>query len=204
MRCVLIASVLMSMMFCVADPVQALRRTADPFENRFAASFLLGGAIPLGEFSDADRGNHQGGVDVMLELEYYVTRAVSVGFLLGGSIYDDKTFGGSLQTEVTVFGGTLKYVFPVSGVVHPYLRAGLASVDIEFEDLDYSYGVDASLGFLAAGGFMARLSRTVSFDAQVTYLWGGTDGARVPALDAEVNFNTQYLSIAGGLSFFFP
>jgi hypothetical protein len=200
----------------VASPSLALRRqtSTHPFFNRTAVTGYFGAGIPVGEFSsekDGD-GNHESGAfDWSAELEYFFGPGVSVGVNLSHTQYEDKTFS-DLMTNVSIFGAFLRYVVETPGPVYPYLRFGVGSMEIEFEDDVYRVEADHSGSVHVGGGGIAMIGDYVSLNGQILYTFGFTDDAIVNELveiDGEevypnVGFDTQYWTFAAGVSVYFP
>ena len=189
-----------------STPAEALRyRSGDPLMNKLVLSLFAGGGIPLGDFHSRARGNHEaGGADVALEVEYYATREYSLGLAVWGGLYDDREFGDALQTNITIYGGFIKYTARMETDVYPYLKLGVGAAELEFEGPGLLLEVDTALALLAGAGVMWRVSELVSVNGQVTYNYAFTEDKDVPALfpPSVVSFDTQYIGINIGVSFF--
>jgi len=189
-----------------STPAKALRyRSGDPLLNKLVLSLFAGGGIPLGDFHRRTRGNHEaGGADVALEVEWYPTREFSLGLAVWGGLYDDRRFGDALQTDITIVGGFVKYTVRTETDVYPYLKLGVGSAELEFDDAGLLFEVDTALALLAGAGVMWRVSDLVSVNGQVTYNYAFTEDKDIPALfpPSVVSFDTQYIGINVGVSFF--
>lgn len=185
---------------------EALRyHPGDPLMNKLVLSLFAGGGIPLSDFHSRTRGNHEaGGADVALEVEWYATREYSLGLAIWGGLYDDRTFGDALQTDITIYGGFIKYTVRTETDVYPYLKLGVGAAELEFNDRGLSFEVDTALALLAGTGVMWRVSELVSVNGQVTYNYTFTEDKDIPALfpPSVVSFDTQYIGINVGISFF--
>jgi hypothetical protein len=200
-----------------ATPSAAIRRhrSEHPFFARTAVSGYFGAGVAVGEFSsekDGD-GNHESGAfDWSAELEHFFAPGVSVGLNISHTSYDDKDFGGDLQTNIRIFGGFLRYVIETPGPVYPFLRLGVGSMEVEFEDAVSRVESDHSGSLHAGGGAVAMIGDYVSLNASVGYTFGFTDDAvvgDVVVLEDEevvqvVGFDVQYWTFAAGVSVYFP
>lgn len=202
--CILLGAGLLVTGFCT--PAEALRyRSGDPLMGKLVLSLFAGGGIPLGDFHSTNLGNHEaGGADVALEVEWYVTGEYSLGLAVWGGIYDDRSFGDQLQTDITIYGGFIKYTVRTETDAYPYLKLGVGAAELEFDDIGASFEVDTALALMAAAGVMWRVSESVSVNGQVTYNYAFTEDKDIPALfpPSVVSFDTQYIGINVGISFF--
>jgi hypothetical protein len=177
----------------------------DPYEGRLALSLLVGGGIPVGQFSDSNRGNHKaGGVDVGLEAEWYFSPHASVGLALWGGIYDDETLGDQLQTDLTSAGGFLRFTLTPIGQVAPFGKIGVGWTELEFQEGSASFKADGGTALMVAGGILGRVSRLVSVNGQVSYNHSFLEESAVPAFpNTVVGFDVQYIAIDVGVSVYF-
>lgn len=200
-----------------AAPGEAIRRqrSSHPFFARTAVSGSFGAGVAVGEFSsekDGD-GNHESGAfDWSAELEHYFAPGLSIGGNISHTSYDDKTYGDALQTNISIFGAFMRYVVQTPGPVFPFLRFGVGSMKVEFEDAVSRVKSDRSGTVFAGGGALARLGDYISLNASAQYTFGFTDDAivdEVVIIDGEevaqrVGFDVQYWTFAAGVSLYFP
>jgi hypothetical protein len=199
-----------------ASPSLALRRQRvdHPFYDRAALSVYLGAGVAVGEFSsdkDGD-GNHESGAfDWSAEIEYFATPGFSLGLNVTHSTWDDKDL--PLETNISAFGGFLRYVIDTPGPVYPFLRFGIESMEVEFEDAFERFESEHAGAINVGGGGIAMLGRYVSLNASLLYTHGFTDDAQVgDAYEDEdgtlvveiVGFDVQYWTFAAGVSVYFP
>jgi hypothetical protein len=198
-----------------ASPSQALRRhrVDHPFYDRAALSGYFGTGVAVGEFSsekDGD-GNHESGAfDWSAEIEYFAAPGLALGLNVSHTSYDDKDF--DIKTNISVFGGFLRYVIETPGPVYPFLRFGFGSMEVEFEDPFTRFEADHAGTINVGGGGIAMLGRHVGVNASLLYTFGFTDDAHVGEPFEEdgetvveiVGFDVQYWTFAAGVSVYFP
>lgn len=200
-----------------ATPADAIRRqrSTHPFFARTAVSGYFGSGIAVGEFSSEKLGdgNHESPAFVWsAELEHYFAPGLSIGGNLSHSSWEDKELGAALQTNLRLFGVFLRYVVETPGPVFPFLRFGVGSMEVEFEDELERLEADHSGCIEVGGGAMARLGEHVTLNAAARYTFGFTDDALVDQIiiiDGEetaqrVGFDVQYWTFGAGVSLYFP
>lgn len=192
----------------LATPSFAVTRTRSmPLLGRTALSGYFGLGVPAGDFSSqaSGMGNHDTpGYHWAVEVEHYFAPELSIGFAYNGARYEDKDLADSLRTNLTSWGGFLKYTVPTGTDFHPYMWFGMKGMEVEFDsprenvDADYSFAVDFG------AGLALMLGRMVSINGAIGYAYGWTEEAYIPAADAIVGFDVSYWEFLGGLSFYFP
>lgn len=219
MRTALTALTLL-IILAAADPAAAIRRgrVDHPFFARTAVSGYFGAGVAVGEFSNEKLGNHESGAfDWSAEIEHFFAPGISLGFNLTHTSYEDKDFGSILKTNLSSFGGFIRYVIETPGPAYPFLRFGVGSMEVEFEDeLDPEFPEivesERSVTVNVGGGGVFMLGDYISLNASVLYTFGFTDDAVVEGIvevDGEeflqvVGFDVQYWTFAGGVSVYFP
>jgi hypothetical protein len=192
----------------ITQPSHAVSRhyfTRSPFDGRTAVGGFMGVGLPVGDFSDGRLGNHDaGGLDWSLEVEHYFGSNFSLGFSFTAGSYDDKDFGDELQTNLNTFGGYFKYVFVTNAQVHPFLRFGLGSMEVEFDSDEEIVDASRSEALNIAGGIVWMLHDNVSVNGQATYTHGWTEDAYISEADAIVGFDVSYWALDFGVSVYFP
>ena len=201
----------------VSTPAFALTRFVqdNPFFRRTALSGNVGAGIPVGEFSSSrpGDGNHDlGAVDWSADLEHYFGRNISLGLTVSGSTYEDKNGGildvdGNLrfgETSISTFGGFLRYVAVNQTPIHPFLRLGVGSVAVQFQDPQERFRSNRAGTLHAGAGLFAILSDYVALNGQIMYNQGFTENAYIPDNDTRVGFDIKYWAFTGGVSIFFP
>jgi hypothetical protein len=203
---------------CLAStPSAALtRRSSDhPFFARTAVSGYFGAGVAVGEFAsdkDGDGNEESGAFDWSAEIEHFFSPGVSVGFNITHTSYADKDFGDDLKTNLSTFGGFLRYVIDTRGPAYPYMRLGFGSMEVEFETPDARDEADHAGSIHVGGGGIFMLGDYASLNASVLYTFGFTDDVAVGdiiVIDDEevvqvVGFDVQYWTFAAGVSFYFP
>jgi hypothetical protein len=215
-----LAALTLLIILSAANPAAAIRRGRidHPFFARTAVSGYIGGGIAVGEFSNEILGNHESGAfDWSAEIEHFFAPGVSLGFNITHTSYDDKEYGSVLKTNLSAFGGFLRYVVDTPGPAYPFLRFGVGSMEVEFEDkLDPEFPEivesERAVSLSVGGGGVFMVGDYVSLNASVLYTFGFTDEAVVEGIvevDGEefipvVGFDVQYWTFAGGVSVYFP
>jgi hypothetical protein len=200
----------------VANPAHALKRyQKPPFLGRTVVSGFLGGSAPVDEFArqsttmDANGsttgGNHETpGYVGMINIEHYFSPNVSIGFVYEQARHNDQDLRDTLQTHTKAYGGFFRFTAVTRGALHPFLTLGLSSMKVEF-DSPYEYVVsNYSPAFDAGAGIILMLGRHMSVNGAVTYTYGWTRDAYIPAADARVGFDVSYWAAMGGVSLYFP
>jgi hypothetical protein len=200
-----------------ATPSEAIRRqrSSHPFFQRTALSGFFGVGVAVGEFAsekDGDGRHESGAFDWSAELEHYFAPGLSLGGNISHTTYDDKIFGDALQTNLSIFGVFVRYVVETPGPVYPFVRFGVGSMEVEFEDEFTRDESEHSGSINVGGGALAMLGDYVSLNASAQYTFGFTDDAILDDLiiiDGEetaqrVGFDVQYWTFAAGVSVYFP
>lgn len=209
--------------FAVSYPAQALSRYASdgPFYERTAFSTHVGAGLPIGDFRDEKFGDHENGLDWYLDLEHFFGVDYSFGLTFGSASFDDRVLGDSLTTNVRTFGVFFRYVFvQPHAALHPYMRFGLSSMRVQFEEVVLVDENDPGAGSFAvkddaesqgalviAAGATLTLGSNLALDGALTYHRGFTQNAIVTSAVFEptiVGFDVQYFSFNVGLSVYFP
>jgi hypothetical protein len=198
-----------ALILLIAAPSNAItrHRSDGAFFGRTAASGYFGVGVPVGQFSDADDGNHKaGGLDWSFELEHYFAPGVSLGFSFSAGTYEDKDFGKDLKTRLNTFGGFFKFTFENTGLVHPYVRFGLGSMEVAFDAVDENVDAERSGTMSFGGGLVLLVTDNLSVNGQTLYHYGWTDDAVIHETEEPtiVGFDVSYWSFDVGLSVYFP
>jgi len=201
---------------CAVPSSAITRRSVDhPFFARTALSGYFGAGVAVGEFSsnkDGDGNEESPAFDWSAEIEHFVYPGLSLGFNISHTSYDDKDLGADLKTNLSIFGGYLRYVIDTGGPAYPFLRFGLGSMEVEFEDPYTRDESDHSASVNVGGGGLFMIGDYVSLNASILYTFGFTDDTIVGDVieqDGEsvvqiVGFDVEYWTFAGGVSVYFP
>jgi hypothetical protein len=200
----------------LAVPTQALKRHRKPvFLGRTAISGYYGAGEPLDEFGrrstvidqhgSTTGGNHDTpGYHALVELEHYFSPNVSLGFAYNRSRYNDIDYRYNLQTHTVSYGGFLRFAVASSRPLHPFVKLGLSSMRVEFDSSQEYVRSAYSAAFDGGAGVMLMLGRHLSVNGIVSYTYGWTRDAYIPAADAIVGFDVSYWAAMAGVSVFFP
>lgn len=191
----------------ITQPSYAVKRhfTHSPFGHRTAVGGFVGVGIPVDDFGDDRLGNHEtGGLDWSLEIEHYFGPEFSLGFSYTAGCYDDEEFGDELQTKLNTFGGYFKFVFVTHTQVHPFLRLGVGSMEVEFDSDEEKVDAGRSESVNIGGGFILMLGDYASVNGQTSYVHGWTEDAYISEADAIVGFNVSYWAFDVGVTVYFP
>ena len=173
-----------------------------PLQYKLVMSVFAGGGVPLNEFEQ--EGNHEVvGGDVALEMDFYFSKYMSLGAGLWGGEYNDKEFGGDLQTNIVSAGMWARLVGRMGPYVYPYLKGGAGAAFVELSEPGVNFEADPAPSYTAALGLMIRPVEAFSFNLQATYNYALTKGREVPALDGELAFDAEYVTFNVGFSLFF-
>ncbi len=191
-----------------AGPAGALVRRVDAplLWHRTAVSGFYGNGLPVGEFADSREGdgNHEDWApDWTVEIEHFASRTVSIGFSMANTTYTDKTFS-DLETNLSSYSGFLRAVVPTGSAVRPYVRGGVGSVQVEFQDSTSRVDAEYAWSFQFGGGLLWLPVRWLGINAQALYYLDSTEDSYIAENNTVVGFDCKYWVFAGGLSLFFP
>jgi len=200
----------------IAVPSHALKRyKKPPFLGRTVVSGYVGASQPLDEFGrrstvidihgSTTGGNHESpGQNGMFELEHYFSPNTALGFAYARGRYNDLDLGKELQTNTVSYGGFLRFTAATGGSIHPFVKVGLSSMRVEFDSPEEYVRSNYSAAADAGAGLILMLGRHLSVNGIVSYTYGWTRDAYIPAADAIVGFDVSYWSAMGGVSLYFP
>ncbi len=191
-----------------SEPAGAVvRRVAPPLLwHRTAVSGFYGAGLPVGEFADSREGdgNHEKEApDWAVEIEHFASRTVSIGFSIANTTYTDKTFP-DLETKLSTYSGFLRAVVPTGSAVRPYVRGGIGSVQVEFQDPTTRVDAEYAWSFQFGGGLLWLPVRWLGLNAQALYYLDSTENSYIAENNIVVGFDCTYWAFAGGVSLFFP
>jgi opacity protein-like surface antigen len=189
----------------IDNDVVVSQRKLHPFEDRLEVSVWAGGGFPVAEFSDPQRGNHEGGgFNHGFAAELYLQPRYALGIGVWMSDFDDRTVGSLLSTKVRVVGPVFKYMIAAEGHVLPFIQVGAGLANLKFNDSGSTFGVDEAFGMMLGLGVQWRLSGVFAVNARLSYLHAFSDGAdiRIIGTNAELDFDTQFYSLEAGVSVF--
>ena len=178
------------------------------FENRLVLSIFTGPGFPISDFSSSSGGNNKsGGIDVVLEFEWYFAKQVSIGLALWGGVYGDKDFdkdfGDIPQTNVHTAGGFIKYTLVTGGDWFPYGKFGLGWTVLKFEEPTFTVTTDGGMALMLGTGVLWRVSNLISINGQLAYNHSFVEDAQVKGFSSPVvGFDVQYIAVDAGISFF--
>jgi len=190
-------------------PTFALTRyvVENPFYRRTAITAYGGFGLPVGEFSDNREGdgNHRSGAfDWTFDIEHFFNQSVSLGASVSASKWEDKDFP-ELETQLNNYGGFLRWVALTKGPIHPYLRLGVGSTRVQFQNEDERLESLRSGSLQIGGGAVLVVARSLGISMQGTYNHGFTQDKYIKELDNTiVGFDTKYWSFGAGISIFLP
>lgn len=200
----------------IAVPSHALKRyRKPPFLGRTVVSGYYGVSEPLDEFGRSSTildeygsttgGNHDTpGYNGMIEIEHYFSPNVSLGFVYNRGKYNDKDLADTLQTVTAAYGGYFRFTAVTGASIHPFIKIGLSSMRVEFDSPEEYVRSNYSPAFDAGAGVILMLGRHLSINGIVSYTYGWSRDAYIPAADAIVGFDVSYWAALGGVSLYFP
>ena len=109
-----------------------------------------------------------------------------------------------MQTKLNTLGVYVRYVFVTPGVVHPYVKFGVGSMEVKFDSPVENVDSERSGSVVLGGGVIWMVTDNISVDGQTAFTHGWTENAYIPAADAIVGFDVSHWTFTAGLSVYFP
>ena len=106
---------------------------ANAAKGNWAFGVTGGGSSPMGDLSDKDKGNFGTGFSIGGAAEYFVTDALGIG-VDGAYNSSSNKESSDFKAKNTEFGAHALWMFPTTGSVMPFLKAGvgIGSQKLEF------------------------------------------------------------------------
>jgi opacity protein-like surface antigen len=174
--------------------------------GRFGLTGKAGIGIPMGDFSDKEKGDAKMGFGFGVSGEYFLTNQIGLG-----AYFDYNDFGvndaDNFSYQFINFGAFGKYIIPTNSNVNPYFKVAAGMYQTRATETvgsaSATLSFDMKFGFAMGGGVMFKASDNVVVgveamfhDAMVKDAQGEYGGDTYKIL-----YDVQYIQLHAGVTF---